>query len=87
MVGFAAFFAGMKEIVDYQVSLLYTFVLVMSVLLGSAAWWGIVTGVTSIFRKGIATHTLRVMNLGSGALILISGVVFAVYAIWQAVAG
>jgi threonine/homoserine/homoserine lactone efflux protein len=81
MVGFAAFFAGMKGLVDYTASSLYTFVLVMSVIAGSSLWWAIVTGVTSIFRKAIEPSTMRAMNVGSGALILLTGLIFAGYAI------
>jgi threonine/homoserine/homoserine lactone efflux protein len=81
MVGFAAFFAGMKELVDYTQSALYTGILVLSVVLGSSLWWAIVTGVTSIFRKSIEPSTMRAMNVGSGALILLTGLIFAGYAI------
>jgi threonine/homoserine/homoserine lactone efflux protein len=81
MVGFAAFFAGMKGLVDYTESALYTFVLVVSVLAGSSLWWAIVTGITSYFRKSIEPSTMRAMNVGSGALILMTGLVFAGYAI------
>jgi threonine/homoserine/homoserine lactone efflux protein len=83
MVGFAAFFAGMKGLVDYTESSLYTFILVMSVIAGSSLWWACVTGVTSIFRKSIEPSTMRAMNIGSGALILITGLIFAGYAIGE----
>jgi threonine/homoserine/homoserine lactone efflux protein len=81
MVGFAAFFAAMKGVVDYTESSLYTFVLVASVIVGSSMWWAVVTGVTSIFRKSIEPSTMRAMNVGSGALILLTGLIFAGYAI------
>jgi threonine/homoserine/homoserine lactone efflux protein len=87
MVGFAAFFAGMKELVDYQVSAVYTLLLVASVFLGSTLWWGMVTGITSIFNKGIESSTLKWMNIGSGFLILATGIIFAVYSIWQKLFG
>jgi threonine/homoserine/homoserine lactone efflux protein len=63
MVGFAAFFAGMKGVVDYTESSLYTFILVVSVVAGSSLWWAIVTGVTSIFRKSIEPSTMRECRL------------------------
>jgi threonine/homoserine/homoserine lactone efflux protein len=87
MVGFAAFFAIMKGLVDYTVSAFYTFVLVVSVVLGSALWWAVVTGVTSVFRKSIEPGTMRLMNVASGGLILATGVIFAVWAIGQRVFG
>lgn len=82
MVGFAAFFAGMKGLVDYTGSSIYTFILVVSVFLGSSIWWAVVTGVTSIFRKSIEPSTMRAMNIGSGALILLTGLIFAGYALY-----
>jgi threonine/homoserine/homoserine lactone efflux protein len=83
MVGFAAFFAGMRELVDYQAGPLYTGVLVASVFGGSAVWWLVVTGITGIFHHNIEVSTLRLMNRLSGLFILLTGAAFLTYALWQ----
>ena len=83
LVGFAASFAGLQSIVDFHTSTLATFIVVVSVLAGSALWWFVVTEITAIFHKTISPTTLRHMNQGSGALIFVTGLVFLGYAIWQ----
>ena len=85
LVGFAASFAGLQSIVDFHASLLATFIVVVSVIAGSALWWFVVTEVTAIFHKTISPTTLRHMNQGSGILIFVTGLVFLGYAIWQKV--
>ena len=83
LVGFAASFAGLQSIVDFQASWIATLVVVVSVLGGSALWWFVVTEITAIFHRTISPETLRHMNQGSGALIFVTGLVFLGYAIWQ----
>lgn len=85
MLGFAASFAGLRAIVDFQSSTLATGVLVLSVLGGSALWWFVVTAITGIFHKTIGPQTLKIMNQGSGLLIFATGLVFLGYAVWQRV--
>jgi threonine/homoserine/homoserine lactone efflux protein len=83
LVGFAASFAGLQSIVDFHTSLIATFIVVASVLAGSALWWFVVTEITAIFHKTISPETLRRMNQGSGILIFVTGLVFLGYAVWQ----
>jgi threonine/homoserine/homoserine lactone efflux protein len=83
LVGFAASFAGLQSIVDFQASTLATFIVIVSVIAGSALWWFVVTEITAIFHKTISPETLRHMNQGSGILIFLTGLVFLGYAIFQ----
>lgn len=53
----------------------------LGVLLGSGAWWVVLTSVTSLLRARITTGWIRRINLGSGVAIG----AFAVFAIWTAV--
>jgi threonine/homoserine/homoserine lactone efflux protein len=87
MVGFAASFAGLRAIVDFQTSSIATWVLIISVFAGSALWWFVVTAITGIFHQTIEHGTLKRMNQASGLLIFATGVVFLSYAIWQRVFG
>ena len=87
MVGFAASFAGLRAIVDFQTSSIATWVLILSVFAGSALWWFVVTAITGIFHQTIEHGTLKRMNQASGLLIFATGVVFLSYAIWQRVFG
>jgi threonine/homoserine/homoserine lactone efflux protein len=87
MVGFAASFAGLRAIVNYQESAIATWLLVLSVLVGSALWWLVVTAITGIFHQTIEHGTLKRMNQASGLLIFATGVVFLSYAIWQQLFG
>ena len=83
MVGFAASFAALREIVDFQASSLATLILVVSVFAGSALWWFVVTAITGIFHQTIEPSTLRRMNQASGLLIFVTGLAVLGYAIWQ----
>lgn len=85
MLGFAGSFAGLRAIVDFQSSAIATWVLVLSVLGGSALWWLVVTAITGIFHKTISHETLKRMNQASGLLIFATGMLFLGYSIWQRV--
>lgn len=87
MVGFAASFAGLRAIVDFQESAIATWVLVLSVFGGSALWWLVVTAITGIFHQTIEHGTLKRMNQASGLLIFATGLVFLGYAVWQQLFG
>lgn len=54
----------------------------LGVLLGSAAWWVVLTSVVSVVRGRVTTTWIRRINLASGVAIG----AFAVFAIWTAVA-
>jgi hypothetical protein len=61
--------------------------LILSVFVGSALWWLVVTAITGIFHKSLEQGTLKRMNQASGLLIFATGLVFLGYAIWQRVFG
>ena len=53
----------------------------LGVLLGSGAWWVLLTSVVSVLRARVTTSWIRRINLASGAAIGL----FSVLAIWTAV--
>jgi threonine/homoserine/homoserine lactone efflux protein len=52
--------------------------LVAGVLIGSALWWLLLTGAVSHLRRRISDRAMRLINEGSGVVIL----AFGVYALW-----
>ena len=74
ILSFAAIFAGLgagaaSERVGTAV------LLVLGVLLGSALWWVILTGVVSLARSRITLRVLRWINWLSGVVLLMFGAV------------
>lgn len=81
MVGFATMFGAFREVVDYHVSELATFVMVLSAFVGSVLWWFVVTAITSYWHQSIETGTLKRMNQASGAFIFLTGATLLGYAV------
>jgi len=52
--------------------------LVTGVFVGSALWWLLLTGAVSHLRRRIRVQTMRLINQGSGGVIL----AFGIYALW-----
>jgi arginine exporter protein ArgO len=48
--------------------------LVLGVFLGSAAWWFVLSGATSLFRAALSARGLRWVNRISGTIIAAFGV-------------
>ena len=65
ILSFAAIFAGIGT---------GSLDLVIGVFLGSGAWWLILAGAGSRLRTSVTPRRLRLVNLGSGALIVAFGV-------------
>jgi len=65
IMSFAAIFAGIAA---------GSLVLVGGVFIGSAAWWLVLAGAISRLRSRVTPRHLRLVNIGSGALILAFGV-------------
>jgi threonine/homoserine/homoserine lactone efflux protein len=87
MVGFATMFAAFREVVDYHVSPLATFIMVLAAFLGSVLWWATVTLITSYWHQSIEQDTLKRMNQASGAFIFLTGATLLGYAVWQRIFG
>jgi threonine/homoserine/homoserine lactone efflux protein len=70
---FAGVFAGLGMVSE---SIAYTSagLMVMGVFIGSASWWLLLSGATSILRNKINDHKLAWINKISGLVILVFGV-------------
>ncbi len=73
ILSFAAIFAGLGA-GDAGGDTLLAMVLVPGVFLGSAAWWFVLSGATSLFRAGLSVRGLRWVNRISGTVIAAFGV-------------
>jgi threonine/homoserine/homoserine lactone efflux protein len=74
ILSFAAIFAGLGVAGDANGDALSAMSLVLGVFLGSAAWWFVLSGVTSLFRTRLSVRGLRWVNWISGTLIAAFGV-------------
>jgi threonine/homoserine/homoserine lactone efflux protein len=74
ILSFAAIFAGIGT---------GSLDLVLGVFIGSGAWWLILAGAASRLRTSFTPARLRLVNLGSGALIVAFGVQSIVSAVLQ----
>jgi threonine/homoserine/homoserine lactone efflux protein len=74
ILSFAAIFAGIGT---------GSFDLVIGVFIGSGAWWLVLTGAASRLRTNFTPRRLRLVNLGSGALIVAFGVQSIAAAVMQ----
>jgi hypothetical protein len=74
-------FGAFREVVDYHVTELTTFVMVLAACLGSVLWWFVVTAVTSYWHQTIEQGTLKRMNQASGGFIFLTGATLLGYAI------
>ena len=71
---FAGIFAGLG-VVSESAHYASAGLMVIGVFLGSAAWWLILNGITSIFRRKISEGKLARVNKIAGVIILAFGVV------------
>ena len=74
ILSFAAIFAGLGVAGDANGDALSAMLLVLGVFLGSAAWWFVLSGATSLFRTRLSVRGLRWVNRISGTVIAAFGV-------------
>jgi threonine/homoserine/homoserine lactone efflux protein len=74
ILSFAAIFAGLGVAGDASGDALSAMLLVLGVFLGSAAWWVVLSGATSLFRTRLSVRGLRWVNRISGTVIAAFGV-------------
>ena len=74
ILSFAAVFAGLGAGTTSG-NIFSASVLVLSVFIGSALWWLVLSGTVSIFRARFTTHWLRWVNRISGVTITIFGLI------------
>jgi threonine/homoserine/homoserine lactone efflux protein len=74
ILSFAAIFAGLGAAGETNGEALSAMSLVLGVFLGSAAWWFVLSGVTSLFRTRLSIRGLRWVNRISGTVIAAFGV-------------
>jgi threonine/homoserine/homoserine lactone efflux protein len=74
ILSFAAIFAGLGAAGETNGDALSAMSLVLGVFLGSAAWWFVLSGVTSLFRTRLSVRGLRWVNRISGTVIAAFGV-------------
>ncbi len=74
ILSFAAIFAGLGVAGSAGGDVLAAMSLVAGVFLGSAAWWVVQSGVTSLFRTRLSVRGLRWVNRISGTVIAAFGV-------------
>ena len=53
----------------------------LGVFLGSLLWWIVLVGGVSLMRKRLSARVMRWLNLGSGCLIMVFGMVALVVGI------
>jgi threonine/homoserine/homoserine lactone efflux protein len=74
ILSFAAIFAGLG-LASTSGSYTSALTLVLGVFLGSAAWWFLLAGGVGLFREKFNTQGLRWVNLISGMIITIFGII------------
>jgi len=74
ILSFAAIFAGLGVAGDANGDALSAMLLVLGVFLGSATWWFVLSGATSLFRTRLSVRGLRWVNRISGTVIAAFGV-------------
>ena len=74
ILSFAAIFAGLGVAGAASGDVLSAMLLVLGVFLGSAAWWFVLSGATSLFRTRLSVRGLRWVNRISGTVIAAFGV-------------
>jgi len=82
ILSFLAIFAGLG--IASNLDPLAATVFVGGVLVGSAAWWGILANVAGSLRGHLTRDWMRVVNRVSGAFVLLVGVAVLAYAAWRA---
>lgn len=80
LVAFGVVFTAIGIIAAGE-TLEWTRALIAGVFVGSALWWTFLTGVAGVFRGSVSHGGLRWINLVSGAVILVAGVVVLVGAV------
>jgi threonine/homoserine/homoserine lactone efflux protein len=74
ILSFVAIFAGLGVAEDANGDALPAMLLVLGVFLGSAAWWFVLSGATSLLRATLSARGLRWVNRISGTVIAAFGV-------------
>jgi threonine/homoserine/homoserine lactone efflux protein len=74
ILSFVAIFAGLGVAEDANGDVLCALSLVFGVFLGSATWWFVLSGVTSLFRARLSARGLRWVNRVSGTVLAAFGV-------------
>jgi threonine/homoserine/homoserine lactone efflux protein len=73
ILSFVAIFAGLG-LANTQADYLSAIIMVLGVLIGSAAWWLLLSGGVSLFRSKFNTKALKVVNIISGLFIISFGI-------------
>lgn len=84
ILSFLAIFTGLGIAADLDYAAASMFVL--GVLLGSAAWWAILSNVAGSLRGHLTRDWMRVVNRVSGGFVLLFGVGVLGFAAWRALA-
>jgi threonine/homoserine/homoserine lactone efflux protein len=74
ILSFAAVFAGLGVAEDANGDTLSALSLVLGVFLGSATWWFVLSGATSLLRARLSARGLRWVNRVSGTVLATFGV-------------
>ncbi len=74
ILSFAAIFAGLGVAEDANGDALSALSLVLGVFLGSATWWFVLSGATSLLRARLSPRGLRWVNRVSGTVLAAFGV-------------
>ena len=74
ILSFAAIFAGLGVAEDANGDALSALSLVLGVFLGSATWWFVLSGATSLLRTRLSPRGLRWVNRVSGTVLAVFGV-------------
>lgn len=81
LLGFAAFFGGVGDLVRVD-SWVAAGILLASVVLGCALWWVSLTGGIALVRHRLSPWTMRLINVFSGGALLVLGVVVLAHSAW-----
>jgi threonine/homoserine/homoserine lactone efflux protein len=74
ILSFAALFALFN--IRYEMTTIYSlFVLISGVFIGSSLWWFVLGGLTSFMKLKINPQTIQKINVISGILIILSGLI------------
>jgi threonine/homoserine/homoserine lactone efflux protein len=74
ILSFAGIFAGLGLGSNTYGNYLSAITLVLGVFFGSATWWFILSGITSLFHKKMSSQLMLWVNRISGAIIILFGI-------------